>query len=177
MNQFKIRQLTSSQDQWFEEFWQIYAENFPLYERRDYKQQVAIPSKPGYELDICILENALSGFISYWKSDEFIFIEHLAIAPDFRTKGFGSALLKPFCESQTVPVILEIEPPLDQITIRRLRFYESLGFVTNSHIHFQPPFHVGDDSLSLNILSYPDSINSDFYNRFLQFQKICMSLL
>ena len=171
MNQFKIRQLTSFHDVSFEEFWQIYSESFPLCERRDYEQQVAVLNDPGYELDIYFLEEKLSGFISYWKSDEFVFVEHLAISPDYRDKGLGTAILKPFSERQSVPVILEIELPVDQITTRRLRFYESLGFVTNPHIHFQPPFHVGDNPLPLNILTYPNTISNYLYNRFSQFQK------
>ena len=171
MSQFKIRQLTSSHNTSFKEFWQIYAESFPLCERRDYEQQVAVLNKPGYELDIYFLEEKLSSFISYWKSDEFIFVEHLAIATEYQGKGLGSSLLKPFIEKQTVPVILEIEPPIDQITTRRLRFYQSLGFVINVHHHFQPPFHVNDNPLHLNILTYPDPINNDLYNQFSQFQK------
>ena len=177
MNQFKIRQLISFQDEWFEEFWQIYSESFPLYERRDYEQQIAVLNKPGYALDIYFLDDKLSGFISYWKSDDFIFVEHLAISPNFQGQGLGSALLKPFCEIQSVPVILEIEPPADEITTRRLRFYESLGFVTNLHSHFQPPFHVGDNPLPLNILTYPDSISNDLYLGFSRFQKKSMGLL
>ena len=177
MIEFKIQCLKNPQDFWFKEFWKIYSESFPFNERRDYEQQVVVLNNPGYELDIYFLEDKLSGFISYWKSDEFAFVEHLAISPDFQDQGIGSALLKPFIENQSVPVILEIEPPVDQITTRRLRFYESLGFVTNPHIHFQPPFHVGDNPLPVNILTYPDTISNNLYNRFSQFQKKIMSKL
>ena len=176
MNQFMIRPLISFQDEWFEEFWQIYSVSFPLYERRDYEQQVAVLDNSLYQLDLYFFGDKLSGFISYWKSDEFVFAEHLAISPDFRGKGFGSALLKPFSESRSVPVILEIEPPIDEISIRRLRFYKSLGFVINHHIHLQPPFHDGDNPLLLNILTYPDQINHGLYTRFSHFQKRTMML-
>ncbi|MEI7526089.1 MAG: GNAT family N-acetyltransferase [Mariniphaga sp.] len=177
MNQFKIQQITSPDNPFFKEFWRIYVESFPLYERRDFEQQVEILNKPGYQLELYILEDNLIGLISFWKSDEFIFVEHLAISPDFQGKGLGRTLLRLFSKNQTVPVILEIEPPVNETTTRRLRFYESLGFVTNSHLHFQPPFHVGDNPLPLNILTYPIQIDHYLYIRFSQFQKRTMMLL
>jgi GNAT superfamily N-acetyltransferase len=176
-SQFIIRQLKSSEDPFFAEFRRIYSESFPLYERRNDVQQVAVLSNPGNVCDLYFIGNQLLGFISYWKTAEFIFIEHLAISSEFQGKGSGSAILKPFIEIQTVPVILEIEPPADEKTHRRLRFYESLGFVTNPYIHFQPPYHVGDNPLPLIILTYPYQIDNDLYNRFSHFQKKCMSLL
>jgi GNAT superfamily N-acetyltransferase len=171
MNKFKIEQLKDSGNPFFAEFWSIYSQSFPLNERRDYDQQVAVLNKPDYQLDIYLVENKLYGFISYWKSDELIFVEHLAIAPCFQRMGLGSALLKPFIERQTVPVILEIEPPAEEITYRRLRFYQSLGFVTNLHLHFQPPYHDGEHPLKLDILSYPQRISKECYDLFSHFQK------
>ena len=171
MKNFNSQQIKSSEHPEFSEFWSIYSDSFPLNERRDYNQQVAVLDRPGYQLDIYFLADKLVGFISYWKSGEFIFIEHLAIASDCQGKGLGSALLKPFIGNQNFPVILEIEPPCDEKTFRRLRFYESLGFIQNSHIHFQPPYHIGDQPLRLNILSYPDQITKECYDRFSSLQK------
>ena len=176
MIEFKIRRLKSSKNIWFKEFWKIYSESFPLIERRDYEQQVAVLSNPVNICDLYFTENQLVGFISHWETDEFIFIEHLAISADFQRKGLGTALLKPFIECQSVPVILEIEPPKDPITSRRVQFYESVGFVINPHIHFQPRYHLGDEPLLLNILSYPTQISKQRYNRFSQFQKRTMKL-
>ena len=177
MESFKIMQLKTHENFWFAEFWSIYAESFPLNERRDYEQQIEVLNNPAYQLDIYFSEDKLSGFISFWNSKEFIFIEHLAITPAFQNKGLGSSLLKLFIESHLIPVILEIEPPIDNITNRRLRFYDSLGFVMNSHFHFQPPYHPDDKPLQLNILSYPDQITKENYNRFSSFQRQWMDNL
>ncbi len=171
MKNFNFQQIKSSEHPGFSEFWTIYSESFPFNERRDFNQQVAVLKKSDYQLDLYFLENQFSGFISYWKSDKFIFIEHLAISPGFRSKGLGSALLKPFIESQSVPVLLEIEPPINEITNRRLRFYESLGFVPNLHLHFQPSYHPGEHPLKLDILSYPREISKECYDQFSHFQK------
>lgn len=171
MEPFKIQQINNARHPLLEEFLSIYSGSFPLHERRDYNQQVAVFNKTNYQLDLYLLEDQLAGFLSYWKSENFTFIEHLAISPDFQGKGSGSAILKSFIEIETVPVILEIEPPADEKTYRRLRFYESAGFVTNSHLHFQPPYHPGEHPLKLDILSYPQEISKACYDQFAHFQK------
>lgn len=175
MESLKIEQIKTHENFWFAEFWSIYSVSFPLNERRDYKQQIEVLNNPDYQLDIYFSEDKLSGFISFWNSEEFIFIEHLAIAPAYQGKGLGSSLLKPFLECQSVTVILEIEPPVDEITNRRLNFYKSLGFEANSHIHFQPPYHSQDQPLRLNIMSYPNQISRECYDRFSELQKKWMS--
>lgn len=171
MDQTKIHQIKDHEDQYFTEFWRIYAESFPLNERRKIEQQKAIFNKSEYFLISFITANLFIGIISYWKASEFIFIEHLAISPEFRNRGNGSALLKSFVESNHIPIILEIELPVDNITRNRLHFYESSGFKINHHEHSQPPYHKEDEPIPMKILSYPDVISDINYNRFARFQK------
>lgn len=171
MDQFKIHQINNSEDQYFAELWRIYAESFPLNERRTIEQQIAILNNSGYILISFIIGNLFIGFISFWTADEFIFIEHLAITPEYRNQGKGSAGLKSFIESNTIPVILEIELPVDDTTHGRLRFYESIGFKINHHKHSQPCYHNGDKPVPMKILSYPDIISDKSYKQFARFQK------
>lgn len=167
----KIHQVKKSEDRHFDDFWKIYSASFPLSERRTYEQQIAAFIEKDYQVDAHLSDNHIIGFIAFWTAEEFVFIEHFAIAPEVRGKGLGSAILKPFIAGKQIPVILEIEPPVDDITRRRLRFYESLGFVKNDHNHFQPPYHQGDPPLQLDILSNPRQITADLYLQFSQFQK------
>ena len=167
----KVHQIKSEKDQHFAEFWKIYSSSFPLNERRVSNQQTEVFKKQGYQVDVYFSDNQIIGFIAYWAIKEFIFVEHLAIAPEVRSKGLGSAILKPFIETEPNPVILEIEPTIDDLTSRRLKFYESLGFIRNDHRHYQPPYHITDQPLHLVILTYPNQINEDLYQQFAQFQK------
>ncbi len=170
MNQFKIKQIKDADDPNFIAFWNIYNASFPLTERRTFEQQTAVFKKSGYQVNGYLSENRIIGFIAFWTTTEFVFIEHLAIAPEVRSKGLGSAILKPFIERETIPVILEIEPVINDLTRRRLKFYQSLGFVQNEHLHYQPPYHAEDLPLHLVILAYPNHINEDLYHQFAQFQ-------
>lgn len=171
MDQIKIHQIKDPGDQYFNEFWRLYAESFPLNERRILRQQVAIFNNSAYRLNIYISGNHLIGFISFWMAEKFFFIEHLAIASELRNRGKGKAVLKSFLESDHIPIILEIEPPVDNTTRNRLRFYKSCGFKLNHHTHSQPPYHNEDEPIPMKILTYPAEINDSDYQQFATFQK------
>jgi hypothetical protein len=170
MNQFEIHQIKSTEDQYFADFWEIYSTSFPLNERRISEQQIAVFKKTGYKVNGYLSGDHLVGFIALWTAKTFKFIEHFAVAPEVRSKGFGHIILKQFIEGEVIPVILEIEPPVDDLTNRRLRFYESAGFIKNKHLHFQPPYHTDDSPLQLNILTFPHQITPDLYLQFSIFQ-------
>lgn len=171
IDSLKIHQIENAGDQHFDDFWKIYSASFPLNERRVSNQQTDVFKKREYQVDAYLSNNLIIGFIAFWTAKAFVFIEHFAIAPEVRGKGLGSAILNSFIAGKKIPVILEIEPPVDDLTFRRLRFYESLGFMKNDHNHFQPPYHQTDQPLKLNILSYPCQITADLYLQFSQFQK------
>jgi len=170
MEHFKIHKVKNTEDLYFAEFWRIYTESFPNNEKRTKEQQIEIFKKPEYQLYIYLSDIQVVGFNAFWTAGEFVFIEHLAVAPEVRGKGLGSLILKPFVESKTIPVILEIDIPIDELTFRRLKFYESLGFVKNEYIHFMPPYDLGDKPLRLQILTYPTGISVNLYNQFARFQ-------
>lgn len=171
MVQFKIHRIVNTEDPYFVPFWSIYNESFPLNERRTSEQQIVVFEKPGYRVDLYLSDDDVIGFIASWEAMEFVFIEHFAIAPEIRSKGLGSSILSPFILIKTKPVILEIDPPVDELTLRRLRFYSALGFLRNDYSHFQPSYRSGELPLLLTLLSWPDLISEENYHQFSQFQK------
>lgn len=171
MDQFKIHQIKNPEDPYYAEFWRTYTESFPLNERRISGQQFNIFNKSDYVLTTYISDHQFVGFISYWTAKQFIFIEHLAIAPEFRNRGRGNTILKSFVESNPISVVLEIEPPVDDTSRNRLRFYKSLNFKVNDHNHYQPAYHQGDEPVAMKILTYPDAISEINYRQFAMFQK------
>jgi hypothetical protein len=54
--------------------------------------------------------------------------------------------------------VLEVEPPVDEWTRRRIGFYERLGFHLNHFDYVQPPLREGRADLRLQIMSYPGAL-------------------
>jgi GNAT superfamily N-acetyltransferase len=103
--------------------------------------------------------------VFYWETEHFLFLEHLATRPDKRGQGFGAAALE-LLKAKGKPIVLEIEPPVDALTRRRLGFYERNGLVLNPYRHIQAKYHPGDDDLELKILSHPRVLTQDEYDAF-----------
>lgn len=61
------------------------------------------------------------GEILYWDIGGVYYIEHFCVLPAMRNKHYGQRILNAY---QHIPLILEIDPPIDEVSIRRKRFYE-----------------------------------------------------
>ena len=66
------------------------------------------------------------------------YVEHLAVSPRLRGQNMGSKALAAFCQGRRV--ILEIDPPEDEISVRRQHFDQRLGFVANPYAYIHPSF-------------------------------------
>ena len=66
-------------------------------------------------------------------------------------------------------VILEIDPPEDEISIRRLHFYERLGFTANPHEYTHPSFRRPFHPHRLVLMSRPGALSDDEARRFADF--------
>lgn len=160
------KHVCSCTDRLFGEIWSMYCEAFPYEERRSLDEQKRIMESKKYTLLAWTKSGKLVGFIGFWKYEEFCYVEHLAIHPDFRSQGYGTRLFSSWLEGRTKQIILEIEPIIDRITHRRYLFYTSLGFRKNPMAHVQLPFHAALQPLPLELLSYPDTISLQCFQCF-----------
>ena len=67
--------------------------------------------------------------------------------------------------------MLEIDPPIDEISLRRKGFYERCGFAANPFPHVHPPYHPGNHGHALVVMSAPAPLTQkdyDAFNRYLQ---------
>ncbi len=72
-----------------------------------------------------------------WEAKNFIYVEHFCIAPGQRDMGAGRRALKlPARADKTV--ILEIDPPDDDISRCRKNLYVRAGFMQNGFRHIHP---------------------------------------
>lgn len=135
---------------------QLYEESFPLCERRTaaHHRAIAASVPDFYPMELYGFSGVFIGILYYWywPQHKLLFVEHLAIVPSFRGKGYGHAALRQL-QQMNACIILEIEPVADAATARRLAFYESAGFVRLPFEHVQLPYHVGGAPVPLELLS------------------------
>ena len=148
----------------FEEVFKLMEKSFPKNEYRAKENQKKLLKNPMYKLDVKTDESGKTiAFIASWDFPKFLFIEHLAVDPCCRGKGTGSKRMKDFINNSKKPIVLEIEIPNDEISIKRKNFYEKLGFKLNNHEYYQLPLRKGDKPMKLNLMSYPNEIPDETF--------------
>lgn len=164
--------ITSSKDKYFKECETIYHTSFPLNERRSQEEQERVFREYSNFFFYAIVNgNQVVGLISFWLFSDVLFGEHLAIDHQLRSAGIGGeaiAFIKEKMEQCGRPIVLEIEPPCNEITCRREQFYLRHNFIRNSIKHCQPPFHKNMEPLELIIMSYPELITPQKYSTFIK---------
>lgn len=132
----------------------IYLSSFPPEERRDWQDVIR---RNGKDLNILTIQSEQSceptGLLTYWLFDDFVYIEHFAVAASSRGAGVGSKALQAFITASKVPVLLEVEPPETDDAVRRIAFYSRHGLDVISTGYIQPPYMPGLPSVPLFLMS------------------------
>lgn len=149
------KRITMANDPVLDLVEQTYHEAFPEAERRDFTLvRRLILEEPAFQMRALYRADAYVGFISNWQLGDFRYVEHFAIDPAARNGGIGGAALSSFLALQSDAVVLEVELPEDDLTRRRVGFYERQGFRLDAHRYIQPPYRPGGESLELRLMCY-----------------------
>ena len=142
----------------FPEIYRIMQASFSGDEYRPYDEQLALFEEPEYRIYYMP-----AGFLAVWEFESFIYIEHFAVDPALRNSGTGSAMLQELVKQYQKPICLEVELPEDELTRRRIGFYERNGFVFNEYPYIQPPISKGKSPVPLRIMTYGSAITQDTF--------------
>lgn len=143
--------ISNINDNNFNEFWQIYQSSFPENEKRFLNEQERIFKNSLYFANI-IKTKEIIGILCFWMINEYYFLEHFAIKKEKRGENFGSIALENFIKNKQ-NIILEIDLINDEISQKRLNFYDKFGFYKNDFKHFQAPFRKNSPPVELILLS------------------------
>jgi ribosomal protein S18 acetylase RimI-like enzyme len=150
----KFNPITHVDDKYFNEMYTVYSHAFPAAERRSW---AGLDRQLNYEkrfmANALVLNEEFVGFFNYWTFDRFLYIEHFALTARFRSQRIGTRAIEMFKEHTSLPIVLEVEMPSNSETIRRIRFYEDLGFRVLSHYYAQPPYEGGGFLMPMLMLS------------------------
>ena len=155
---------------YWSDMWNIYTNSFPIFEQRAIESQIEALKDDRYNCVVICEENLVVGILLYWEFGKYKYIEHLAISSELRGRSYGSKILEIFCRDNST-IILEIDPPIDVIGIKRLKFYSNIGFVLQEFNHVHPPYRKGYEGHSLKVMCYNKVLEEyeyEEYNKFLK---------
>lgn len=132
-----------------------YNDSFPEAERRAFSLvRELVREEPRFSVYALFKEQAYAGFITAWRFTDFTYVEHFAIDASARNGGIGGEAMRQFLALCNAPVVLEVEIPADEMSKRRIGFYERLGYVLDDHVYFQPPYRPGEPMLEMRLMTY-----------------------
>ncbi len=142
-------------DKVFNEIYEIMKMSFPQSEYRSYEMQKALLESPDYEIKTSYFDSKLCGFCAIYDLGEVLYIEHLATTPHVRGKGMGALLTQEVlteAKARGQVVVLEVEPVTDEMTGRRVKFYERLGLHLSDYYHYQPALNKETKEVELRLM-------------------------
>ncbi len=124
----------------FDKFYCLLENSFPATEIRSYENQKSSLSDDRFKIFVIYNEgkDELKGFITMWQIEDYGFIDYFAVAEKYRNDGLGSKILSGIESIYDGKIFLELEPPTDEITKKRIAFYEKNGYVLNDFEYALP---------------------------------------
>lgn len=152
----------------FDKLYALMENDFPEAERRTKCEQKKLLNNNIASINFIKVDGNIAGYFIYWDFGDFLFIEHIATKKEFRGQGLGTKFLENFIKQSNKNIILEVEIPTDEISTKRIKFYERLGFVLNDYDYTQPSYHGGGDELPMKIMTLKDKLSKADYERIIR---------
>ncbi|RAJ08431.1 acetyltransferase (GNAT) family protein [Chitinophaga skermanii] len=138
----------------------LYEKSFPPEERRVFDMLPAmLQNAPGMILAVFTADEGFVGFVVYWQFKRWAYIEHIAVNEEIRGKGYGKQMMQILQVELKGTIVLEVEKPYDDTAIRRIGFYERLGFVLAPYEYMQPPYKPTGAPIPMHLMSYPRALD------------------
>jgi ribosomal protein S18 acetylase RimI-like enzyme len=146
----------------FEKFWTIMETSFPRNERKTKEEYLQQLNEELFEIELYRDDSkVIDGFITWWQLKNYRFVEHFAVSSKYRNQGLGHTLFSNFMNCGNDPVALEVELPVNEITKRRITFYEHLGLYLNPYLYFQPSYIVDSENVEMFLMTSNSKLSED----------------
>ncbi len=146
----------NTQSPYFNEVEGLMNDAFPQEERRPQEAfKWLTDNENHFSCNALLYEKRLIGLLTYWDLGRFTYVEHLATWPWVRGKGWGADALAALKVKSSGNIVLEVEPPVDELTRRRVAFYRRNGFqLWDKSVYRQPPYGPGLPAVDLQLMVY-----------------------
>lgn len=155
-------QIESQASPYWDSLALVYHTSFPIDEQRPIADIIRLIEHDQRFITYALTDaaGAFIGMLTTWHFDLFVYIEHFAITPALRSQGFGSKALKTYIATQQKNIVLEVEPPTDAITQRRIQFYQRCGLTLYNHPYIQPAYTPDRNPVSLRLMGNIDTFTT-----------------
>jgi ribosomal protein S18 acetylase RimI-like enzyme len=130
----------------------LYEQSFPIEERRDFSLVLDIYKTDLLSLNLIYDNEIMVGILNIWDFNEFCYIEHLAVSEQYRNRKIASKVLEQL-NAQNKLIILEVELPTDELSRRRIGFYQRNSFSIQPFTYFQPPYRKGEERIKMHLMA------------------------
>lgn len=130
----------------------LYFGSFPEEERRPIESlREHAATDPFFFFFLLKNEGETIGFATLWRLPQANYVEHFAIFPSMRGRGYGEETVKALIDPEklksiglnpTSPLVLEVElPESSDMAQRRIDFYKRCGMIAMEEFpYYQPPY-------------------------------------
>ena len=152
--------------------WTLYQTAFPACERRTEPRHLEALEDSTFFAYYIYSNEQFAGILYFWQWDNCSYLEHLATLPELRGRNIGGDALELWKADQAGrTLLLEIEPPADELTMRREGFYKRHGFVSNPYYYLHPSYGVTTEPHELVVMSFPTQIDQNQFSNFVDHSK------
>ncbi|MCM1514685.1 MAG: GNAT family N-acetyltransferase [Anaeroplasma bactoclasticum] len=148
---------------YFDEIYHLMKVSFTPDEYRTYLEQKALLNLSYYQIYVSLdnPQHQVQAFIAIFEFEHIVCIDHFAVNPKYRNKGIGSRVLQELMTMLNKMICLEVELPTDELSRRRIAFYERNHFFLNPYAYMLPPISKGRKSIPLYIMTSQRSITKE----------------
>lgn len=166
----RLERLTTAEHGMYNQAISLYRQSFPFHEQREAASQTELMGNEAYQFNLIYDGAVFVGLLLCWETDRFLYVEHFCISPALRNRKYGRRALE-LLRQRGKTVILEIDPPVDEISIRRRGFYERAGYRENPFSHVHPAYHADCSGHPLVVMSCPEPLSEELYQEFDRYLK------
>ena len=152
----------------FEVIKNLYLTVFPPNERREFEELKKQIYNDECNVNLILAGDKVAGFIIYWNFTDFVFLEHFATEPCLRGLGIGEKTLTEIKTLFQKTAILETEPPADEMSQRRIGFYERNGFHLLERHYLQPSYDGKKPEVEMKLMCNSERISSEKLDKYIQ---------
>ncbi len=134
---------------------QLWLATFPDNERRATEaQRYNTDHNPVFHCMLAEEENEPVGFFTYWDFGQYCYGEHFATQASIRNQGYGSRIICALYDHIQRPLVLEVEMPNSDISMRRIHFYQRHGLqLWEGYDYIQPPYSADSAELPMLLMA------------------------